>query len=389
VFSGQAVGTAQLDTAEISHPTRVLHVSGFAQLGESPGTCIEARRSMRNKQVGNALLLGLVVVLGCNHLQSRSPGTDAPPADSPAPPLAAGAQRPAPSRIAAVPTQASGPQGLVVATTRRPAGAPAAQSLIRITSATAAPETKTVDTAAEGPAEPILPPPTGPDLTPPPAAQVAAAAGGQPASETPEEVAVVGVSCRRRPSGRLLCPPGTTLAQAQAAETGPDLTPPQPAQVPARRPATVPVPPVVRTDGVGEVASELTRASYLTPAAEASGLEVKPAQAMDVLPPEHDATPAAPLKQGFGFAKDYGWLMGELQYVRSRGVWRLRYAEADQDDRYGGTVTLVGEGLTADCKSGQIVRVEGQMINPESTDPRPPYWARKLRILRAPLDTDE
>jgi hypothetical protein len=181
------------------------------------------------------------------------------------------------------------------------------------------------------------------------------------------------------------------VTQAHAEEVGPDLTPPDTAAVPAkRRPAALP--PVIRTTDVGEAASELTQAAYLVPAAEASKGEVKPAHAADMLPlppPEQDPVPAAPLKQGFGFARDYSWLMGELQYVRSRDVWRLRYAEAEQDDRYGGTVTLVGEGLTADCKNGQIVRVEGQMINPDSSEPRPPYWARKLRIIRAPLDSDE
>lgn len=85
----------------------------------------------------------------------------------------------------------------------------------------------------------------------------------------------------------------------------------------------------------------------------------------------------------FGHAADYAWLMGELQYIQTRKAWHLRYAPTDEQDPYGGTVTLVGDGLTSECKSGQIVHVEGNLINPESGDLRPLYWASKLRILKS------
>jgi len=85
----------------------------------------------------------------------------------------------------------------------------------------------------------------------------------------------------------------------------------------------------------------------------------------------------------FGHAADYGWLMGELEYLHSKNVWRLRYAPADQEDRHGGTVLLVADSLPSDCKSGQVVRIEGQLVNPESDEPRPPYWVRTLQVLKA------
>jgi hypothetical protein len=86
---------------------------------------------------------------------------------------------------------------------------------------------------------------------------------------------------------------------------------------------------------------------------------------------------------GYGHADDYGWLMGELQYFSARNVWRLRYAPADQEDRYGGAVQLVGEGVPADHTSGEMVRVEGQLVNPDSGDPRPSFWVRGIRSQKA------
>jgi hypothetical protein len=90
-----------------------------------------------------------------------------------------------------------------------------------------------------------------------------------------------------------------------------------------------------------------------------------------------------PRRADCGHAADYSWLTGELQYLAARNVWRLRYAPADQEDRYGGSVLLVGDALPAERKSGQIVRVEGQLVNPETSEARPPYWVRTFEVLKA------
>lgn len=83
----------------------------------------------------------------------------------------------------------------------------------------------------------------------------------------------------------------------------------------------------------------------------------------------------------FGHAPDYSWLVGELQYVHIRNAWRVRYASVEEEDRYGGSVTLTETGSMADYKNGQIVRVEGQLADPESRDPSPTYRVRTLRVL--------
>jgi hypothetical protein len=84
----------------------------------------------------------------------------------------------------------------------------------------------------------------------------------------------------------------------------------------------------------------------------------------------------------YGQANDYGWLVGKLTYIESKGVWWLRYAPADQEETHGGAVTLFGDDLAATCKNGQIVRVEGDLINPQATEARPGYWVRRIEVLK-------
>jgi hypothetical protein len=45
-------------------------------------------------------------------------------------------------------------------------------------------------------------------------------------------------------------------------------------------------------------------------------------------------------------------------------TWRLRYAAIDVEDRYGGSVTLVGPPCEQ-LKDGQRIRVTGQILNRE------------------------
>jgi hypothetical protein len=89
-------------------------------------------------------------------------------------------------------------------------------------------------------------------------------------------------------------------------------------------------------------------------------------------------------------APDYVWLVGELQYLQTRHAWRLRYTALGDEDRYGGTVTLTGEPLPAACAGGQIVRVEGRLVNPDSAEARPAYWVNRVEVIKAaPLSSAE
>jgi hypothetical protein len=83
----------------------------------------------------------------------------------------------------------------------------------------------------------------------------------------------------------------------------------------------------------------------------------------------------------FGHDPNYHWLMGILDYSRIQGAWLLRYVPFEENDRYGGCVTLVGFTPSTALKPGQSVRVEGELIDPESRQLRPAFQVRNIRIV--------
>jgi hypothetical protein len=85
-----------------------------------------------------------------------------------------------------------------------------------------------------------------------------------------------------------------------------------------------------------------------------------------------------------GFAADYSWLVGEVHYVHVRGVWRLRYALPEDDDRYGGTVTLSGSLAATPFQNGQVVCVEGRLLDAASREPSPVYQVHKVTLVPSP-----
>ena len=82
----------------------------------------------------------------------------------------------------------------------------------------------------------------------------------------------------------------------------------------------------------------------------------------------------------FAHAPDYSWMVGQLQYVHGRKAWRLRYASVDEEERYGGSVTLEGcDHLMDQYRSGQLVRVQGKLADPESRHPSPGFIVADIR----------
>jgi hypothetical protein len=112
-------------------------------------------------------------------------------------------------------------------------------------------------------------------------------------------------------------------------------------------------------------------------APQPAGNEPKPASPLQ----GPEAPPAVP---ALGHAADYGWLVGRLQYVHVRNAWRIRYAGPDEADRHGGSVTLVDPGPMTGYRSGQLVRVEGQILDPGSRDPSPAYQVHLIQPLSNP-----
>jgi hypothetical protein len=83
------------------------------------------------------------------------------------------------------------------------------------------------------------------------------------------------------------------------------------------------------------------------------------------------------------FAHDphYHWLIGTLDYSKLQDAWVLRYASVEEEDRYGGSVTLVNPAGMEKFKSGPLVRVEGSLKNADTQELRPPFLVDSLRIV--------
>jgi hypothetical protein len=86
----------------------------------------------------------------------------------------------------------------------------------------------------------------------------------------------------------------------------------------------------------------------------------------------------------FAHAPDYSWLCGELQLLHPSNEWRLRYAGVDDDDPYGGGVTLTETGPMDAYKSGDCVRVEGNLVDPESRTGSATFRVRSMTRVDNP-----
>lgn len=86
----------------------------------------------------------------------------------------------------------------------------------------------------------------------------------------------------------------------------------------------------------------------------------------------------------FDHAEDYTWLAGELRFEPARQSWKLRYASAEEGDRYGGTVTIVGIEAITDAKSGNIVRVEGRLDDSNRTESQPVFRVTSMKTVEPP-----
>jgi hypothetical protein len=90
-------------------------------------------------------------------------------------------------------------------------------------------------------------------------------------------------------------------------------------------------------------------------------------------------TPARPI---CAHAADYRWLVGYLRCDSVHRRWQIRYAEEDENDRYGGVIELVNPGPMSGFHPGQLVRVEGDLVDPAPLEIIPAYRVVSLQALR-------
>jgi hypothetical protein len=77
----------------------------------------------------------------------------------------------------------------------------------------------------------------------------------------------------------------------------------------------------------------------------------------------------------FAHAPDYSWLVGELRSI-GPDVWTVRFASVDEDRD---TVVLIDAPPMNELHSGQLVRVEGQLVDPTSHEARPAFRVTAIR----------
>jgi hypothetical protein len=126
-------------------------------------------------------------------------------------------------------------------------------------------------------------------------------------------------------------------------------------------------------------ATEVVQAVHLPPPVEAP----KPAEAEPVIQQVGYVVPLtggkeAPVRRRtftditadprWDHAPDYSWLIGELQFLHGKNVWRVRYASCEEEEPYGGSLTLCETGPMNEFKDGMTVRVEGRVSNGQASD---------------------
>jgi hypothetical protein len=71
-------------------------------------------------------------------------------------------------------------------------------------------------------------------------------------------------------------------------------------------------------------------------------------------------------------APDYSWVQGKLEYTNlGGGAWRVRYAPLSADDEHGGCVILQSLPNPPQFRVGDIVYLEGSIVEPNTRGPLP------------------
>jgi hypothetical protein len=214
--------------------------------------------------------------------------------------------------------------------------------------------------------------PAQPRLALVPTPQPSAPAGSLPLVNNPAPLAVTPAPTRALPNNlppvaaEPVAPVPTVNPEQSAPPKSPWVMPNTESSTPAPAPTTIPAP--------------VTMSSMVPqPAVARKPVPTMSTTAPTVPVPTVAASSPSAAAQYYN-SPDYSILFGVLDYNARRGTWRLRYADAGDEDRYGGSVTLDGIGRQMDGFSGgDYVRVEGGFVNPESTEPSPAYRVKEMR----------
>jgi hypothetical protein len=67
-----------------------------------------------------------------------------------------------------------------------------------------------------------------------------------------------------------------------------------------------------------------------------------------------------------GHEDDYSWITGQLHYIHADGgLWIVRYATVDVEDKFGGSVVLASAVDMHNFREGDLVSVHGEILKQE------------------------
>jgi hypothetical protein len=110
----------------------------------------------------------------------------------------------------------------------------------------------------------------------------------------------------------------------------------------------------------------------------------------------YQATPAVPAGPALGslpeslplgvttysHSSDYTSLTGKLYYSPRTKTWLLRYIPVEEEDHFGGVMTLVGlDPNDRSLKAGITVTVQGRIADPNTTELSPAYLLQEIRVV--------
>lgn len=87
----------------------------------------------------------------------------------------------------------------------------------------------------------------------------------------------------------------------------------------------------------------------------------------------------------YAHARDYRWLVGQLQRVHSpKHQWKIRYADLEENEHWGGSMVLAEDVRLDQWKDGDLVYVEGEILNdrPSLYLAGPLYRVRHIRAAQ-------
>jgi hypothetical protein len=118
-------------------------------------------------------------------------------------------------------------------------------------------------------------------------------------------------------------------------------------------------------------AYQTTGVIYVAPAAHADAkpeavtqVAMKPVQPIPAASAAAAADAPKETMERIAIADDASWIIGQLSYVHADGgIWVVRYAPLDTEDRFGGAVVLAPGTDMSKFHEGDVVFVRGEIVN--------------------------